>query len=89
MKKLLIVAVILFAGWQSLQQRSDGGDMEVPTERLAQARRWTVMATASRASRSGADARQQTSANDPKRESISRLFGLDAGQKSVALNPLD
>ena len=32
MKKLLIVAVILFAGWQYLQQRTDVGEMEVPSD---------------------------------------------------------
>ena len=32
MKKPLIVAVILFAGWQYLQHRTDVGDMEVPSD---------------------------------------------------------
>lgn len=32
MKKLLIVAVILFAGWQYMQQRTDVRDMEVPSD---------------------------------------------------------
>ena len=32
MKKLLIVAVILVAGWQYLQQRTNIGEVEVPSD---------------------------------------------------------
>ena len=32
MKKLLIVAVILVVGWQYLQQRTNVGDIEVPSD---------------------------------------------------------
>ena len=32
MKKLLIVAVILFVGWQHFQQRTDVGDLDVPSD---------------------------------------------------------